>query len=71
LGLSEAIKQGFNAEAMRYHFDPPAKPDEWDVMNDRISAMQDRSFWKLKSVENVKRVLFHVDEIKKIISEDK
>lgn len=71
LALSEAIKQGFTAEEMRFHFDPPAKPDEWDVMNDRISAMQDKSFWKLKSVENVKRVLFHVSEIKKIISEDK
>jgi len=69
--LSQALINKWTAEEMQFHYDPPTRPDEWDVMTDRVEAMQSRDFWKLKSVENVKKVLFHVGEIKKIISEDK
>ena len=71
LALAAAVEQNFTADEMQTHFDPPTKPDEWDVMRDRVEAMADRNFWKLKSVENIKKVLFHVGEIRKIVEGDK
>jgi hypothetical protein len=72
LALSYAMTDGRKtAEEMEFHFDPPAHPDEWEVMRDRVEAMQDKSFWKLKSAESVSKVLYHVAEIRKVIAEDK
>jgi len=71
LALKTAIIEKYTAEEMQYHYDPPTKPNEWDVMQDRVQAMKSKDFWKLKSPDNIKRVLVLVDEIEKIVREDK
>ena len=71
LALSTAMTEKYTAEEMQFHFDPPIKPDEWDVMRDRVEAMKSKDFWKLKHPENVKRVMEHVQAIDAILREDR
>jgi hypothetical protein len=60
-----------SADDMEYHFDPPTKPDEYDVMIGRIDVLQSEESWKLlKSKESKKQVLAHVAEIRKIVESE-
>lgn len=70
--LLKAITEGYTADEMQFHFDPPQVPDDYTVMIGRLDALQDKSKWSwLKSAETLKGVLFHAAEIKRLISEDK
>jgi Fic family protein len=71
LALSTALVQKYTADEMQYHFDPPTVPDEWEVMRDRVQAMKSKDFWKMKHPQNIKRVIEHVNEIEKILMEDR
>lgn len=71
LALAEAARQNFTADEMQYHFDPPTKPDEWDVMTERVQAMKTKEFWKVKHPQNAKRIIEHVNQIEAILQEDR
>ena len=64
-------KQNFSADEMQYHFDPPTKPDDWDVMTERVQAMKTKEFWKVKHPQNAKRIIEHVNQIEAILQEDR
>ncbi len=56
-------------EEMRYHFNPPAIPDEYETAKTRIDSMLNKDFWKWLKPDKVKRVIELVNEIQEIIRE--
>ena len=68
--LNAALENGWTADEMAYHYDPPQAPDEWDVMQGHIQMMKSKDFWKLKDPKRVQQVLHHVSQIEMIVEEE-
>lgn len=70
--VNTALERGYSADEMFYHFAPAQPVHPYDDASGKLDAMLDRGYWKwLKSPKTIKRVLELVNEIKKVIEEDR
>lgn len=70
LALAKAMEAGYTADEMQEHFDPKQPVHPYDKVKGWLAGLLDKNNWKwVKKSENVKQILFHAAEIKRLSEE--